>query len=364
VTSSGRGRLANLTLAGASVLFTLLGVEAAFHLLHVPVGTVQINRRTVRHSANPRLGFELRPGAAIRAEVDYRINSQGMRERELPVAKPAGTRRIGVIGDSIAFGYWVAEDDAFPRQLERLLSSAAGERIEVLDFGVPGYNLPQEIELLRERALPFSPDLVVLALCLNDLEGPESYEYGLVQDRATRSNTWTGWSYEWLLDRSRLLAWLEYRRAEMEARREYVRLRDRSQTALYAESLEGQQRALAAHFDALAVVLASAGQVPALVAIFPGLGQPFARYPYQEFHRIASEAARSSGFTVVDLLDCYRAYDFRDVRVDIVHPSPLGHHVAADAIAEALCTMSWPCPPSTHRCTEHRPSEFPRVRGY
>ena len=45
----------------------------------------------------------------------------------------------------------------------------------------------------------------------------------------------------------------------------------------------------------------------------------------------------------MDLLDCYSAYDFRDLRVDVVHPSPLGHRVAAHAVRDALCARGWLC---------------------
>ncbi len=101
---------------------------------------------------------------------------------------------MAVLGDSIAFGYWVAEEDAFARQLELLLGESRGEGppVEVLNFGVPGYNLGQEIETLRSRVLAFEPDVVVLAFCLNDLEGVFSYELGLVQDRATRRQSVLG----------------------------------------------------------------------------------------------------------------------------------------------------------------------------
>ena len=39
---------------------------------------------------------------------------------------------------------------------------------EVLNFGVSGYNTQQEVETLREKGLRYSPDLVVLAVCVND----------------------------------------------------------------------------------------------------------------------------------------------------------------------------------------------------
>ena len=152
-----------LLLAAASLLVTLLALEAGFRVAHVPVGTVQINRATVRRSDDPRLRFELRPGGVARAEVEYRVNELGLRGPETTREKPAGVRRIALVGDSIAFGYWVADEHGFARQLEGLLAAAPGAgRIELLNFGVPGYNLEQEIETLRAKALAFEPDLVVV----------------------------------------------------------------------------------------------------------------------------------------------------------------------------------------------------------
>jgi hypothetical protein len=134
---------------------------------------------------------------SVTAEVEYRVNAMGLRGPETPVEKPAGRRRVAVLGDSIAFGYWVAEKDAFPHQLEELLNEVKGAEpsFEALNFGVPGYNLDQEIEVLRAKALATAPDLVVIAFCLNDLEGLFSYEYGLTVDRAARGNTitWKWW---------------------------------------------------------------------------------------------------------------------------------------------------------------------------
>jgi hypothetical protein len=69
----------------------------------------------------------------------------------------------------------------------------------------------------------------------------------------------------------------------------------------------------------------------------------------------------------VDLLDCFAGYDFRDVRVDVVHPNPLGHRVAAHAIVEALCAEGLLCgarPPGLGRCTDYAKDAFRSVRGY
>ena len=111
-----------LLLALVSVLLTLAALEVAFRLVGVSVGTVQINRATVRRTDNPRLRFELRPGSAVRAEVLYKVNAEGLRGEESTVEKPAGVRRVAVLGDSIAFGYWVSDEDGFPHQLEAMLN--------------------------------------------------------------------------------------------------------------------------------------------------------------------------------------------------------------------------------------------------
>jgi len=358
--------LPSWTLTAGSVAVTLLVVEGAFRMGGVSVGTVQINRGVIRRSGNPRLGFELKPRSRATAEVEYRINSFGMRSPEVALAKSAGIPRIAVLGDSIAFGYWVAEADAFPRQLEGMLAEDRTGRVEVLNFGVPGYNLDQEIETLSTQGIRFSPDLVVVAFCLNDLEGIFSYEYGLTMDRSTRSSSLPGKAREWLLEHSVLLSWVEYRFAELEARRSFVRARNPLNGPLYEEAVGEQKKALAIRFGQLGSVLGSHGNIPGLVAIFPTFGKRFAVYPHRSLHLIVAEAARGAGLEVVDLLDCFQAYDFRDVRVDVLHPNPLGHRVAAHAIERALCARGWVCHAGRQRppCTDYKRSDFPSVRGY
>jgi lysophospholipase L1-like esterase len=354
-----------LALVAGSIVATLVVLETGFRIVGVSVGTVQINRETVRRSENPRLRFELRPGGFAHAEVDYRIDAAGLRGPETTVEKPSGVRRVAVLGDSIAFGYWVREEDAFPRQLEAMLR-AGGQRVEVLDFGVPGYNLDQEIETLRAKALAFEPDAVVVAFCLNDLEGIFSYELGLVQDRGARSRTALGAVREALLRRSVLFSWIEYRLSELEARRRFVRAKNPMDGPMYAEAVSQQEKALRGKLAVLRALTAPRG-IPVVVAVFPVMGGRFERYPHRALHQAVVTAARDNGLAAVDLLDCYSAYEFRDLRVDVVHPSPLGHRVAAHAMRDALCSAGFPCGstaagPAT--CRDYRPSDFPRVRGY
>jgi lysophospholipase L1-like esterase len=360
--SPTRRLLGPLLLVVGSVVLTLLALEAGARLLGVSVGTVQINRGTVKRTDNPRLQFELRPHARVRAEVEYRTNASGMRNPEVPEAKAAGQRRVAVLGDSIAFGYWVEERQAFPRQLEAMLGGP--QRVQVLNFGVPGYNLEQEIESLRTKALPYAPDVVVVAFCLNDLEGLFSYEYGLTIDRSERGRTLVGRVLEGVLSRSVFLSWVEYRFAELEARRRYVQTRNPMSGPLYEQAVAQQQAALRGPFGGLAALLKPRG-IAGAIAIFPTFGNRFAAYPHRELHRVIAAAAEESGLVPIDLLDCYQAYDFREVRVDVVHPNPLGHRIAAHAIRDGLCAHGLACgDPLPGRCTDYRKADFPSVRGY
>jgi lysophospholipase L1-like esterase len=367
-TSRIRRLLGTLALVLASVVVTLLVLEIGFRLAHVSVGTVQINRATVRKSANPRLRFELRPDSAVEAEVEYRINAEGLRGPPVALEKAEGVRRVAVLGDSVAFGYWVAEEDAFPRQLEGMLNAVrdGGPRVEVLNFGVPGYNLDQEIETLRSRVLAFAPDVVVVAFCLNDLEGIFSYELGLVQDRSARRRALLGRLREGLLSRSVFLAWVEYRLAEADARRRFVRARNPSSGPLYEQAVSQQKEVLLGKLGVLHAIVDSHG-IAGVVVVFPAFGGDWERYPYGDLHRVVAEAAEESGLLSLDLLDCYSAYFFRDVRVDVVHPNPMGHRVAAHAIRDLLCARGILCPAPPAEgptCRDYRKEDFPTVRGY
>ena len=88
---------------------------------------------------------------------------------------------------------------------------------------------------------------------------------------------------------------------------------------------------------------------------------------HHELHRVVREAAEESGLLAADLFGCYAGYHYRAVRVDVVHPSPLGHRIAAHAIRDTLCAQGLLCPsppPETPTCRDYDPADFPTVRGY
>ena len=132
------------------------------------------------------------------------IGSHGMCNPETPIEKPEGTYRILMLGDSVAFGWGVAEEDAFPRVVERMLredgTPAGYERIEVINAAVPGRNLVDNFLFLKERGMGYEPDLIFLTLLNDDV--PSLDENGQEIDKAKGIilPTWTK-----VLDSGRLL---------------------------------------------------------------------------------------------------------------------------------------------------------------
>jgi lysophospholipase L1-like esterase len=118
------------------------------------------------------LPYRLRPGITARSsDVPVRVNALGLRGPEVAAAPAPGTRRLLVLGDSVVFGEGLAEEDTFPRLLERALAEAGAAPTEVLNGAAPGYNTEAELAYLREVGLALAPDELVLGVSLNDF-GP------------------------------------------------------------------------------------------------------------------------------------------------------------------------------------------------
>ncbi len=99
------------------------------------------------------------------------INSDGLRDIEHSIAKPPGTIRIAVIGDSYPEAFQVALEEAFWSLMKKKMEQcrAFGDHtLEVINFGVSGYGTAQEMLTLRERVWQYSPDIVMLTFTTNN----------------------------------------------------------------------------------------------------------------------------------------------------------------------------------------------------
>jgi hypothetical protein len=117
-------------------------------------------------------------------EVRYRTSSDGFRDRTYAPRPPEGTFRIAMLGDSIAFGIGIAEEDAPPQQLQRELEALLGDRIEVMNCGVYTFNATQQAAHLRYRVAAFEPDMVIFLASVTDASG------GAIADAPGKNDTW------------------------------------------------------------------------------------------------------------------------------------------------------------------------------
>ncbi len=106
-------------------------------------------------------GWSLVPGARAVSKstgqpIEYAINAAGFRDRDFPREKPAGVFRILVVGDSHAFGFGVPLDKHFTKLLEGYFTN-----VEVMNLGVSGYGVDQELLVLRDAGFAYNPDLVL-----------------------------------------------------------------------------------------------------------------------------------------------------------------------------------------------------------
>ena len=161
------------TLAG-KLLLILFGVFIGALIAEIALRVTGFSYSEFYQSDESR-GAALRPGVEAwyrkEGEAYVRINSDGLRDREHSRAKPAGTFRIAVVGDSYCEAFQVPMEDAFWAVMERKLNECGafeGKKIEVINFGVSGYGTAQELITLRERVWSYSPDLVMLAITTNN----------------------------------------------------------------------------------------------------------------------------------------------------------------------------------------------------
>jgi GDSL-like lipase/acylhydrolase family protein len=181
----------NLLLSLASILVCAALVEGFFRVLDRGRDrpSTDATGPTAEHyrfnGYHPLLGYDGLPNVRGRFHGQtVTHNSHGNRGPEAAFAKPAGVRRVVVMGDSQAWGYGVGDDDTIPARLARLLQEEGGARWEVLNLGVGGYGTDQSFLKYLLQGARYAPDVVVLTVFKNDpVENARTVAWGVEKPR-------------------------------------------------------------------------------------------------------------------------------------------------------------------------------------
>ena len=327
------GMMARVTVAGCGLAMGLLISEGLVRFADIAPQIEVMSSRAYRYSDNPRIGWEPRPLAERRA-LTAGINDLGYRDLNHPMSKSPGVLRIIVIGDSIAQGTGIRDEKAiFPRLLEANLR-ARGVPAEVQNFAVPGYNTQQEVETLMAKGLAYSPDIVVLAYCLND----RSFEAGrmplemarnALQRRAADESKPLQWLAGSALFRYVYFGFLfEHAGAGDEVERRFA--------GVYADTVKQS-------FERLAE-LSRTHEFSVIVSVFPLFrkkkAERFEGYSFQSEHAYVRTLSEENGFLHLDLLETFRVCVREgSVAIDVYHPNARGHRCAAEALAKQIERM-------------------------
>jgi lysophospholipase L1-like esterase len=274
-----------------------------------------------RPAANPLIGHEHKPGGrAFLMGADVSINSLKLRDTERSFEKPAGVRRIVMLGDSLTFGWGVEQKDTPSKLLEALFAQKRPDmKVDVVNTGVGNYNTEMEVAYFLTEGTNYQPDLVILNYFINDAELTPRQQTGFLRQH---SYAFAFFAARWGIFMRQFgysPDWKGYYRS------------------LYADEAPGWLRTKAA-IERLAVYCRERN-IPLVLAHYPELHEIEA-YPFRDVAEKVRQAAVSNGVDFLDLLPFLQGK-----KSEALWVSPMDAHpnsVANGAFAEALYGMSAP----------------------
>jgi GDSL-like Lipase/Acylhydrolase family len=308
------------------------------------------------------------PGAPL-TEWTITINLAGWREPAYPKARPANTKRLMVLGDSVTFGMGVDDTCTLPAFLKRDVDLDLHASWQVFNRSVPGWHSWHQARHLRLQGPEMRPDIVTVHVVMNDF-GPRTDAY---YEGNAAGNLVPG--RKGILDRVRIFNlvrqfFAEPSRFQPHRGNEllsspkveipeadlgvfgqdkwwYLRYLERDKAHMDARRLSNDI-AFARYREMRDV----AGRIGAklLIVLHPTASQMGPRYWGRNLFKTTKPERRpltalvarfrAEGFEVLDLTPALEAMD-EPVFLDEAHHSALGNAVAAHAVTRKLLDLGW-----------------------
>ena len=161
-----------LAARGASYVLLFLAQAVVVCLLSEAVAQWFGFGRRIEYDSSVAVLWQPRPTQRVynnRTNAAVTIDQWGLRPS--PSTAEASERRTTVLalGDSVTFGYGLADDETYPARLQSHLDVVEPGQWRVTNAGVNGYNFflaKQRLVFLREQG--FKSDLLVIGFCFNE----------------------------------------------------------------------------------------------------------------------------------------------------------------------------------------------------
>ena len=275
----------------------------------------------------------------------HRTNSHGIRGGEIGLEKPEGVYRILVGGDSFAMGSGVNEDQAFPIVLQRLLNEKINDDVQfqVINLGIAGLNSDITIDnRITRLGLKFSPDLIIYAWTVNDIEG-KHYRNSSTARVAPMFRQY----------RSRLYGLFARRVA-------YIREMVAPPRGSYMnELIDNYFRNPDAwnRFENSLDRLAEAGtkaNACAVIVILPQMSTFNMFHPFKRFYHHVTAASEARGIPVINIFPAFRGETARRFWVSPAdsHPNEEGHEIIGRSLFDGLLDLPNGCFDSHYSASE------------
>jgi D-alanyl-lipoteichoic acid acyltransferase DltB (MBOAT superfamily) len=241
------------------------------------------------------------------------INRWGGRDKDYADTRPPDTLRAVVLGPSIVMGWGVGDGETFEALLEDRLDkeplSPLFKHVELLNFGVPGYQPPQQL-VAFEKATALQPNELFYIAAGREMHRSADYMAEVVRKRLPIPYP----ALQAIVDKSGVRA-------------------DMDETAALKLLEPYKAEILKVVYDTLVEQSLKRGIRPVWIFI------PQVRAGiWQEETAASLKIAQDAGFAIVNLEDVYTGRDLATVRLAEWddHPSALGHQLIADRLYEAF----------------------------
>ncbi|MBN1272398.1 MAG: SGNH/GDSL hydrolase family protein [Candidatus Aminicenantes bacterium] len=328
-----------------AVLLSLFLLEGGIRLFYSfkfrPKGVSHIPAsKTYRIAENKNIKYELIPESKAKVDgITYKINAFGFRDKKYRVRKDQ-EQRIIFAGDSLTYGWCLPLEKTYHKQLEDRLK-AGGYAVEVMGMGVVGYNLVQEYFLIKDHALRFSPDLVVLQIGPNDFERTvditlhgKTNKFVLIpyHDLSIPYMLKKGGFSRFLMKSSHLFRFINLRIFWLKKKKD-------PDFAPKDVNLLGEEQAFH-YLEKIKDLLDSQG-IPLAVVIFP-YRKIEPSYIYAGLTQKLKRFLEEKKIPFLDLYQALNGKKNQDIWIDRIHPNSKGNTIVAEKIEEFIIPLLYP----------------------